>query len=102
MYGRFYRLIGKTVAFIGTILLLFPVLLGIFYIVNVNDPVNRVLLDSGLCAGLPCTLTRVIHSNVGDTALRSFLNFKWWISDTASDSIGTFYCPTHWDITLKN
>ena len=40
MYERFLRLIGKTVAFIGMILILFPVGFFILYIGEANHPFN--------------------------------------------------------------
>ncbi len=40
MYQRFFRLVGKILASIGVILLLFPIVVGLFWFAYMNDPYN--------------------------------------------------------------
>ena len=59
------------------------------------------VLDSSITANTPGTLNVAIHSNVGDTAMKSGLEFKWFISDTASDTNLAVTSNLQYQVTLK-
>lgn len=62
---------------------------------------DLILVDSAVKNALPCTLTTVVHSNVGDTLLRSYLQIAYAVYDSLGDTLATVEYPIKYDITLK-
>jgi hypothetical protein len=68
------------------------------YYVGTDD---RVLLDSTAVDYLPCTLSVVVPSSVGDTLLRNYLQLKVMVYDTTADTNFVVVYPVDYTITLK-
>ena len=64
-------------------------------------PDARVIIAVDTCGSPPCTLDVMLHSNVGDTALRRQIEIGTFINDTVSDTSLTIYYRMLWDLTLK-
>ena len=61
------------------------------------------LVDSGLCAAIPCTLDVEIPGVVGDTLLEHDLYVRFWRDDscTANTTPDTYTQNIYWDFKLK-
>lgn len=62
---------------------------------------ERVLIDSAVSAGLPCSLLVNLHSNVGDTLLRNLLDLDWQVYDSLGDSSFDATYPVRFNLKLK-
>jgi hypothetical protein len=67
-----------------------------------SGPIGSWVIDSQICASLPCTLDVTIGDQDGDSLLSEVLWFKWYVGDSISDTNGvTVAVPIEYDILLK-
>lgn len=74
---------------------------GIIFLYTHTEHGANVLIDSTSKGSLPCTLSTIVHSNVGDTLIREYLEIEFAIHDTLGDSLIAVNYPITYSIKLK-